>query len=365
VRPEEIIRRYLDDQGTPIDARVGHLLVSFGFERLTQEALVTIDGALARAGVRPDPRLSEFGAVIRPDSPLTLSLANVPDEAEVAGPLAAEETDNETEERPVGEADQPAREPAPGGATEQPVAPDGARKPVETQKPKAPVDADAETDRGFSAGASEIERVRAEAREFASVARNRLSAATKLQEELEREQERRSSLAAQIKVLTESRMTLRNGLERVRAAAQVAAERHQVELDAARRQVEKAEKELERTRAELVRVRRQSAEEVTTARARLSEATEEAERERGARSSLVERLESLTRSHSPPREQLEREGDEHAAPTGHTGGLMESEDELREEPDAPKGRMAKRFKAQLARERERRGAFVKRMEDLR
>jgi hypothetical protein len=345
VRPEEIIRRYLDDQGTPVDARVGHLLVSFGFERLEQQALVTIDEALARTGVRSDPPLSELGAVIRPDAPLTLSLADVPDEAEVAEPLPADETVNETEERPVGEADQPA----------------------EGQKSKAPVDADAEADGGFSAGGSEIERVRVEAQEFAAVARNRLLAATKLQEELEREQERRSSLAAQIKILTESRMTLRSGLERVRAAAQVAAERHQIELDAARRQVEKAEKELERTRAELVRVRQQSAEEVTAARARLSEATAEAERERSARSSLVERLESLTRSHSPPREQLEPEGGEHAAPTGHTVGLKESADELRErsELDAPKGRMAKRFKAQLARERERRAAFVKRMEDLR
>src|SRR2546423_3684056 len=72
MRPEELIRRYLDEHGGAVDADVDHLLVSFDVDELTPEAKTNIASALSDAGVRPEPPLEEVG----PDGRLSLRLAN-------------------------------------------------------------------------------------------------------------------------------------------------------------------------------------------------------------------------------------------------------------------------------------------------
>src|SRR5919198_1476238 len=57
MKPEELIRRYLDDNGGYVDAHLDHLLVTFRFDELSPDAEARIGAALASVGVRVDPPL--------------------------------------------------------------------------------------------------------------------------------------------------------------------------------------------------------------------------------------------------------------------------------------------------------------------
>src|SRR5919201_984411 len=88
MKPEQLIRRYLDDHGGRVDAHVDHLLVSFQVDELTPEAETTIAGALAAVGVSPDHPLGRIG----PDGRLSLRLSE--DNGSDAGEGAPEAAGN-------------------------------------------------------------------------------------------------------------------------------------------------------------------------------------------------------------------------------------------------------------------------------
>jgi chromosome segregation ATPase len=74
--PPEHIRRYLESHGGRADAHIAHLMRDFKIEELTESHIATMSEALAEAGIRPEPPLSEVGE----DDRLTLHLAG--DDAE-------------------------------------------------------------------------------------------------------------------------------------------------------------------------------------------------------------------------------------------------------------------------------------------
>ncbi|MFN2616771.1 MAG: hypothetical protein ABR581_06565 [Thermoleophilaceae bacterium] len=78
MRPEEVIRHYLDAHGGSVEAHLDHLLVSFKVEEPTPEARADIARALAGVGVRPEPPLGDVG----PDGLLSLRVTD--DEAAIA-----------------------------------------------------------------------------------------------------------------------------------------------------------------------------------------------------------------------------------------------------------------------------------------
>src|SRR3954447_25818042 len=71
MKPEHVIRRYLDDHGGSVDARVDHLRVSFQLDELTREGQARIAEALAQVGVRAEPPLGRLD----PQDRLRLRLA--------------------------------------------------------------------------------------------------------------------------------------------------------------------------------------------------------------------------------------------------------------------------------------------------
>ena len=56
-RPEQVIRRYLDEHGDLEEVAIEHLLVTWKYDELTQEARSLISTALISVGVRVEPPL--------------------------------------------------------------------------------------------------------------------------------------------------------------------------------------------------------------------------------------------------------------------------------------------------------------------
>jgi chromosome segregation ATPase len=337
MKPEQVIRRYLDDHGGSVDARVDHLRVSFHVDELTPAAQTSIAEALERVGIRAEPPLGRLA----PDDRLSLRLAG--GNGEIGQP-AADNGDAAAEPRQDLERIEDS-ELAWATDAEPGAGPEAEQLAVELQEARSERDsaiaelestlsARIEVARELEAANLELERSRAELAELSErvtdteAERDRLAEqAGKLREELAQVGGAQSDVlerqTAALGDLNAARMEKKQLAERLESASRSEAsvrEQLQGELEAATGKLAERERELADTQGalegvrgeleqansrvdELERREQDTRQDLTAARAEL-----ERERERGR--SLMERLEAIGRAHAQTAAQLEDERSE-------------------------------------------------------